>query len=256
MFRLVIIGKGQLKLFRLALFHSFNPILEAGDEAAAAQLQHVILAGAALQGLAIDVTSEVNQGEITLLRLIAVDDLELGHAHLQPLDLLIHLGGGNLDHLLLGLKALIFPQLRPRRQLHRRFETEGLVLFLDGLEIHLRLVDGLDLRLADGGLVPLGQCVLKHLGQDGLLAEIGENNRPGNLPLAEAGDVHLAGHLPDGLVDAGLYLLAGNLHLQLDAVILQVLDAGFQVSQFSLQVRVWGMSWKKRRPHSRPKLRF
>ena len=203
----------------------------------------MVLAGAALDGLIVDVAGEVDDDKVTLGGRPALDRLQAGHALAQALDRFLDLIIGDLDDLLLHFDARVPREAGPWPHGDGRLEAERGVVVFEALEIELGVVDGLDAGIGHGGLIPHWQGVIERLREDGLLAEARDEHRPGNLPLAEAGDVDVAGQVADGVVDPGRHLILGHLDVQLDLVVLECRDAGFYFRHkgryLMLDIRFW-----------------
>ena len=161
----------------------------------------MILAGAALQGLAIDITGEIDQGEVAFGGGAALYRLELGHPLPQAADLLVDLPILKFGDLLFHFQAGIIAELRLGHDLDLRLEAVGFVLGLDLLEIDLGLVHGLDAGLFDSCRVPAGEGVFKGVGVDRLDAEMRDEHRPRHLARPESRHLYVLRQLLNGHVD-------------------------------------------------------
>ena len=110
---LVVVGEGDLDLALLAGFGAGQLLLEALDQAAAAELEQVVGGGAALERLAVEQALEVDQQRVALGG-GALDRLELGEAFADPLDLAVDDVVGDLGLGPADLEALVLAELRPR----------------------------------------------------------------------------------------------------------------------------------------------
>ena len=79
----VVVGEGDVEALLLAGLDADELLLEAGDEVAAADLVHLVLALGALDGLAVTAAREVHEHEVAGLHGAVLDRLQAGEPLLQ-----------------------------------------------------------------------------------------------------------------------------------------------------------------------------
>lgn len=188
-------------------------LFEVVDQLAGADLDRVVVGGAALELDPVERADEIDEDVVALLGR-TVDHVEASHALTHAVDLAVddlvrHLGAGLLD-----LEALVFTEFGVRA-------NADLVLELDRLAFLGRSLGDLDVRRADRNhsrrvnalLVPLGQALLDRLLEDGVVAESLDRQRGRRLALAETGHAHLAGQRPGGPLDLDGHFVGRNFDL-------------------------------------------
>ena len=218
----VVLGEGDVDVLLLAGLHADELILEAGNEAAGADLQIKSLALAAVEGHALVKALEVDVGGVALLD-SALHDHQTAVAVGHFLQAGVHVGGHDLDLSLHGLEPLVLAQLN--LGIHSDGALEGRAFLAHALDLHLGITNDLQLLLVHGALVSVGQN-----GVDGfLIKDLGAvhalDHLAGSLAGTEAGNIHLAAHLQIRLVDGGLELLGAHLDGQSDSALLQFFAA-------------------------------
>ena len=214
----VVVGERRVDGLLLAGGDADEALLEAGDQAAGADLDELVAALAALEGLAVDRPDEVEDHEVAVLR-GAVDDLQAGHALAHLVDLRVDgvgVGGRLAAH---DLKLAV-PAER-RRRAHADLEGEGQRLALVGqlaeVQIDVGIADRRDAGLVDGLHVPVGQTAADRLVEDRLAADALDDDGRRNLAGAKAGDLHLAAELARLRLQRALDLLGGDLDVDAHA---------------------------------------
>ena len=138
---LVVVGEGHLDLALLAGLGAGQLLLEALDQAAAAELEQVVAGGTALEGLAVEQSLEVDQQRVALGG-GPLDRLELGEAFPDPVDLAVDDVLGDLGVGPADLEALVLAERRLGPHADLELEAERLALGLGGR-------DDLDAGVAD-----------------------------------------------------------------------------------------------------------
>ena len=218
----IVLGEGDVDILLLTGLHADQLILEAGDEAAGADLQIKGLALAALEGHALVEALEVDVGGVALLD-GALHHHQTAVAVGHLLETGIHVGGHDLDLGLHGLKTLVLAQLH--LGIHGDGALEGGAFLAHVLDLYLGIAHDLQLLLVHGALISVGQngvdsFLIKDLGAVHALDYLA-----GSLAGTEAGNIHLTAHLQIRLVDGGLELLGAHLDGQSDSALLQFFAA-------------------------------
>ena len=216
--RSIVLGEGDIDVLLLTHLHADKLIFKAGYEAAGADLQVKILTLAAVESHAVVEALEVNVGDVALLygALHAHHAaVALGH-FLQPG---VHIGGHDL-HIGLGcLQALVLAQLH--LGINSDGSLEGHAVLAAVLQLHLGIAHDLQLLIADGLLIGIGQNDIHGLFIKDLRAIHALNDLAGSLAGAETGNVHFAAHLQVCLVDGNLKILGADLDGQCDLAFFQ-----------------------------------
>ena len=215
---LVVVREGHGDRALLAGAHADELLLEAGDEPAGAQLDHLVAALAALEGHVVD-RAEVVHDEVVALGGPALDGLELGLALAQRLDLGVDVLVAGRRLAPLDLDALVGAEGRHGAHADLDAELQRLALGGQVAQVDVGVADGDDVRRVDGLRVPAAERGADRLVQHGQAAHPLDDDRRGNLPLAEPGHLQVAAQGAGGGVDAGLDL--GGLDLGIHA------NAGF-----------------------------
>ena len=210
---LILLGEGDVDVELLAGAVTHDLILEAGDEAAAAQGQVVVLGLAALKGHPVGEALEVDVHDVAVFSGTLAGQLT-GVALLHTLELGVHSGLLNsMDGFLHG-QTVVSAQLDFGLDGHLDGQ-DGALVIAGGLHGHLRTAHRLDAGLLDGGLEGSREQVVdgvvgEHIGAVHPLDQV-----TGGLALAEALDgVLLALGLKD-LQDLVLIGLGVDRELQL-----------------------------------------
>ena len=218
----VVLGEGDVDVLLLAGLHADELLLEAGDEAAGADLQIEVLALAAIEGHAVVKALEIDVGGVALLD-GALHGHETAVAVGHFLQAGVDIGGHDLDLGLGRFQTLILAQLH--LGVHGHGTLEHHAVLGAGLQLHLGIAHHVQLLLLHSGLVGIGQdnidsFLVEHLRAVHLLDDLA-----GGFAHTEAGYVDLTAHLQIRLVDGGLELLGARLDGQSDAALFQFLAA-------------------------------
>ena len=233
---MIVLGEGDFDVHLVPLLGADELILEAGDEAAAAEGQVIVLSAAAVELDSVHGADKVDVDDVAILcRLVDVDDARLLVAGV--LHLLIHLLGGDFLHLSLEGETLIFAQLDLGT--HRGGEHEGhaaVLLEIEGLEFGLR--DDLDVVLLVESLgVHLGDNDVHRVLEKYLSAVHPLDDLHGDVSLSEPGD----GIFVLGLVVSGDDRFAERFRIhvkgELDAALFQLLDCVTHLSSVYAALR-------------------
>ena len=221
----VVLGELDLDRALVAGGRALELLLEAGDEPARAELDHLVAALAAAERLAAERAEEVHDHEVAGGG-GALDGLELGHAVAQLLDLLLDRLVGDLGIAAADLEPLVLAELGLRADADLDREAQRLALARELAEIEVGLADRDDLGGVDGGRVPAGDRLADRLVEHGLAPDALDDHGRRDLALAEAGDAQVAAERLRGLGDALLDLGGGHLGLDADARLGQLGDGG------------------------------
>ena len=218
---MVGLGEGQLDVLHIAGSHAHNAILEAGDEGVGAQLQAVVLCGAACEGNVVLQADVVDDSGVAQLS-CTIHSHQLGstvHVHLQ---FLVHSFLGDSGQDLVCFQALVL--------LQSDFGTngngclEGEALLAQGQDLDLGGSHVVQALLSDGCVASLGVDQLQCLFVEDACAVHALDDLTGSLALTETGDVDAAAVLHVNLVQASLKLLSGNFHNEFDFVLFLVFN--------------------------------
>ena len=228
---MVVFREGDVDVLLLTGGHSHNLLFKAGDEGAAAQLQVMVLALAALEGNAILEALKVDVGGVAHLS-GAVHGFGgsniLGHAVQLGFNLLI--GDGSLC--LLDLQTLVLTQGDLGIDLGGQCQRNGAVV----VNLHIGQVgtaNGLEsFLLCNGEIVDFGENLLQAVFIEDMGTVQALNHLAGSLALAEAGNHDVLTCLQVGLVDAGLHELLVDFHHNgsVIAVLFYAIDFHFFIS--------------------------
>ena len=214
----IVLGEGNVNVLLLAHLHADELLLKAGNEAAGADLQVKILALAAVEGHAVVKALKVDVGGVALLygALHAHQTaVALGHF----LQAGVHVGSHDLHSGLGSLQALILAQLY--LGIHGNGGLEGHAVLAAVLQLYLGITHYIQLFLADGLLIGVGQHNIHGLLIEDLHTVHALNDLARSLAGAETGDVHLAAHLQISLVDGSLKVLGADFNGQCDLALFQ-----------------------------------
>ena len=206
--------------------HARQVLLELGHQPAAAQLHQVVAGGGAAHALAPDRAVEVDDQEVAGLGR-PLHRRQPRRALAEGLELLVE---RVLGHLGLGPSDLEAPPLAQRRlRAHLDRGLEGQVALVGHpVQVELRVVDRHDTGLGHRLRVPLAQRALEHLLHDRVAADALHDDLGRRLAGPEPGHANVASQLPDRALHAPLHLVAGDRHVQADAVLLERRDLGGQ----------------------------
>ena len=219
----IVLGEGDVQILLIAHAQANELILKAGHEGAGADLQAVIGALAALEGLAIVKALEVDDSSI------AHGDGTL-HAHQTSgtldigLQLILDVGIGDLVKGLGSLQALILAQLHLGA--HGDQSSKGQAVLAHLHDVHDRVAHILQALLLHSSLIGAGVHIvdgvfIKHAGAVHALDDL-----PGGLALTEAGDADAVAVLQISLLNGSLKLAGLHLDGQLHCALFFLLNVG------------------------------
>ena len=162
--RVVLGGEGDLHVERVADRVTDDLIFEAGDEAAAPELEVVLLGGAAVERDPVDRAFIVDVDRIVVLRGTVGDVNGAAVPFLHALDFGVDFLVRDRDFLFLGFESDIALDLDLGLHVDGRLEQNAVLV--DGLDIDLGAADHVEFRFLDRRFV----CVGHHL-IDGVLVE-------------------------------------------------------------------------------------
>ena len=136
--RMIVLREGHLDVAFLIGLPADKLLLKTGDELPGAEGQGVIFRLAALEGLAVHPAFEIKGHGIAHLGRAVLHRHQAGLAVLQLLELLFHIGVGDLDGLLFGFESLVGGQLDLGLDSDRRLELEP--LGADGSDVEVDLI--------------------------------------------------------------------------------------------------------------------
>ena len=224
----VVVGEGDLDRALVAGARALELVLEAGHEAAGAELDHLVAALAAGERLAVERAEEVHHHEVAAGG-GAVGRLELGAALAQGLDLGLDRLVADVRLAAADLEPLVVAELGLRADADLDREAQRLALAGQLGQVEVGLADRDDLRAVDRGRVPAGDRLADGLVEHGVAADALDDHRRRHLAGAEAGDAQVAAERLRGLGDALLDLGGGHLGLDADARLGQLGDGGGDV---------------------------
>ena len=223
----VVVGERRVDGLLLARGDADEALLEARDQAAGADLDELVAALAALEGLAVDRADEVEDHEVAVGGR-AVDDLQARHALAHLVDLLVDglgIGGGLAAD---DLQAAVRAERRARAHADLEGERQRLALVgqLAEVQVDVGVADGGDAGLVDGLHVPVGQAAADGLVEDRLAADALDDDGRRDLAGAKTGNLHLASELARLRLQRALDLLGGDLDVDAHARLGQLGDGG------------------------------
>ena len=207
----VVLGEGDLDRALLARGGSGELLLEALDQPARAELEQVAARLAALEGLVVDVAGEVDHHEVAVGGL-ALDGLQRRGGLAHPLQLGVHLVGGDLRLAAPDLDALVVAELGLGPHAHLDGEGQRVPRVGHSLEVDVWIADRGDTRVLQRLLVPARQSVAHGLVEHGLAAHALEHHLSRHLALAKAGDLEVLAELFGCAQQLVLDLVGANLH--------------------------------------------
>ena len=219
----IILGEGDVEILLVAGLHADDLILKAGDEAAGAELELVILALTALERFAVVEALEVDDGDVALLGL-AVDGDEAGVALGHLIEALLDIVGADLDLFLLSRQALVFAELDLGIHGNGRLEGEAVLVDLVVHDLDLGIADNIEAALADGLRICLGQGDVNGIAVENARAVELFDHLAGGLAGAEAGNAELAAGLGVGLGNGGFKFLRADLDGHRDSALFQLFN--------------------------------
>src|SRR5215213_395026 len=221
----VVVGERHVDRALVARAGADELLLEAGDQAAAAQLDHLVVALAALEQLAVDRPLVVDDDEIVLLG-STLDRLESREVLAQVLELVRDTLLVDLRLPLADLEAGVVAKRRGRTHADLEGERQRLALRRIVAEVELRLSDRHDLCLAERIGVPRADRAANRLVEHVLAPDAADEDRRRDFALAEAGHTRVARESSRGLREALLDLGSGDLGVDADARFGQLCEGG------------------------------
>ena len=219
----IILGEGNVEVLLVAGLHADDLILKAGNEAAGAELELIVLALAALERLAVVEALEVDHGNVALLGL-AVHGNEAGVALSHLVQALLHIVSADLDLLLLGGQALVLAELDLGVHGDGRLEGETVLVDLVVHDLNFGIADDIESTLADGLRICLGQSDVNGIAVEHARAVELFDHLAGGLAGAEAGNAELVAGLGISLGDGGFKLLRADLDGHRDSALFQLFN--------------------------------
>ena len=219
----IVLGEGDVQVLLVAGLGAHQLLLEAGDKGTGTQLQVIVLALAALKGLAIVKALKVDDHGVAVLG-GAVHADQTGGPVDVGLEFLIHVLVGDLGHVLGGGQALIGAQLHLGTDRDQSLKGQAVLAHLNDLDlgvthvIQLLLLHGLGIS---AGIDLVDGLFIEHAGAIHALDDL-----PGGLALAEAGDADALAVLLIGLLNGSLKRVGLHLDGQLDGALLFLLNTG------------------------------
>ena len=213
----VILGReGDVQILLLADGHADHLLFKARDEGVAADLEGLVLGGAAGELHAVHAAGVIEVHGVAFGNRAVVNGDLGGLLVALLLDLGVHLVLGHEGVLALDLNALVLAQGHVRLDEHFAGELQVLA-GADLLDIDLRTIDDLELVLVDGRAVHLVEDQLERLVIEDAFAVHVLDHLARGVSLAEAGDRDLAAHLDvclaHRLVELGRVDVKGKFHL-------------------------------------------
>ena len=183
---MILLGEGDVDVLLLAGIDTHQLLLEAGDEGVGADVQGLILGGAALEGHAVHLAAVIEDDPIPVLH---------GPIHVLIADLLLLLHLQSVVHFfvrhsirqLLHGYTLVLAQRYVGLELDLGHVGDALGLAHDGDIHHGGTVHGDQLMLSHGGVVGLRPAKIEGLVIEDHGAVVGLNDLAGGFALAEAG---------------------------------------------------------------------
>src|ERR687894_642342 len=199
----VAVREGHSHLALLARACTGEPLLEAFDELARAELEQMAARLSALELLSVDRADEVDAHEVALPRR-PVDGLEPGLALAQALDLRAHRLVGGFGLAPADLDSLVLAELGDRT--HADLEREGERRALGGQlgDVDARIADHREGLLTHRLAVPAGEGAANRLVEHGRASHALEHHGRRHLSLAEARHLHVAGERGRGALELAL----------------------------------------------------
>ena len=219
----VLDGCGELGI--LAGLQALDCLVEALDEVVGANLVGQALGGSLVDGLAVDLGGQVDDGEVTLLQL-AGGVLQLAEAGAQVVELRVHGVVVNAERLDVDGDCREVRHRDLRAHVNLGGELDHVVV-LDLGDVNLRLTQRGELVLFYRLLVARGEHVVDNLLEEGTAPKSGVDKLARSLAATETGDRDLLGDRLVRLVDLGAELIERNVHGQLDAGVAELIDGCF-----------------------------
>ena len=205
----VVLGEGDVDVLLLTGLHADDLILKAGNEAARADLQLVVLALAALEGNAVVKALEVDDGGIALLDL-AVDGNEAGLTLGHLVQALLDVVRRDLDLFLHSAHALVLAQLDLGIDRDGCLEGEAVLADLIVHDLDLGVAYHIEAAGADGLCICFGERGIHSVAVEHALAVELFDHFAGRLAGTEAGHADLIAHLEIRLLNGGFKLLGSH----------------------------------------------
>ena len=224
------LGDVELDVALVAGLGADQALFELGRHDAAPDLVEVLVDGEVLGGLAVDGAREGQEREVAVGDAAVLDDLEGREAVAEVVDLSVDLGVGGVRQRDLGLEVL-----------DRGDGVVGTDVDLGGVGVVHTLLDqvevtgvgrahGTEALLVERTRVAALDQVLERLGQNGLAAYVGVDQRTRGLAGAEARQLDLARDARVGVGDGLVDLRSGVRDGQPDAVAFELLNGRVQGS--------------------------
>ena len=221
--RVIVLGEGDVQILLVAGLHANQLLFKAGNEAVGTQLQAVVLTLAAVEGLTVQESLEVDDDSVALLGL-PVHAHEAGVAVRELLEALVHVSGGDL-HLVLGSgELLVLTQSDLRVHGSGGLESKAVLRAL-AHQLHGGIAHDLELLLLHSGLIGIGERNIDGLLEKHLCAVHALDHLTGGLAGTEARNVDLLAHLLICLFDGSLKLCRTHLNGQRDLTFFQFFTA-------------------------------
>ena len=220
---MVVLGEGDVQILLLTGLHADDLLLKAGNEGPGAQLQAVVLALAALEGLAVHKALEVDDSGVTLLSL-TLDSLQAGGTIDVGLQLGLDILLRDLGHVLGSGQALIGTQLHLGTDGDQ--SLKGQALLAHGNDLHLGVAHLVQLLLGNGLSISLRVDLVDGIFIEHAGAVQAFHDLAGGLALAEAGHVDAGTILQVSLLDRSLKLLGTDLDNEFNRALFLFLYAG------------------------------
>ena len=237
----IILGEGNVEVLLVAGLHADDLILKAGNEAAGAELELIVLALAALERLAVVEALEVDHGNVALLGL-AVHGNEAGVALSHLVQALLHIVSADLDLLLLGGQALVLTELDLGIHSDGRLEGEAVLVDLVVHDLNFGIADDIESALADSLRICLGQSDVNGIAVEHARAVELFDHLAGGLAGAEAGNAELVAGLGISLGDGGFKLLRADLDGHRDSALFQLFNIFDSHDFFFLRIDIISMT--------------
>ena len=183
---MVFLRESHVDVLLLAGLHAHQLLLEAGDEGVRADIQGLVLGGAAVEGHAVHLAAVIEDDPIPVLHgpiHVLIPDL-LGLLHLEGV---VHFFVRHSIRQLLHGYTLVLAQGHLGLELHFGHVGDALGFAHDGNIHHGGTIHGDELVLRHGGVVGLCPAQVERFIVEDHSAIVGFDDLAGGLALAEAG---------------------------------------------------------------------